>query len=99
MKFEEYVKEGFENYIIFENYNTEAIMKILDYYDRRWPNEPIETAIWMILDKKVSSANPEISFNIEEEINSKIQHIIEKNTKVINTRVEGKKNFIIVDDI
>lgn len=99
MKFDEYTKEGFENYIVFEDYNTETVMKLLDSLDRSWPNEPIETAIWMNLDAKVSAANPELILSVENNINAKMQRIIERNAKVINTRVEGKMNFIVVDDV
>lgn len=99
MKFDEYTKEGFENYIVFADYNVETVMKLLDYLDRGWPDEPIETAIWMNLDAKVSAANPELTLSVENTINAKMQRIIERNVKVINTRVEGKKNFIIVDDV
>lgn len=99
MKFDEYTKEGFENYIVFADYNVETVMKLLDYLDRSWPDEPIETAIWMNLDAKVSAANPELILSVEDTIDAKMQRIIERNVKVINTRVEGKKNFIIVDDV
>lgn len=96
-KISDYIKDGIDVLVKISEYDqSETLMKVLDYIDDQWPNEPIETAIHMCLDKTIIN-HKELIINVDSLDNTSIR-IIEANSKIINVEDRKTEIYLSIED-
>ena len=97
-KISDYMKDGVDVFIKISKYDqSETLMKVLDYIDDQWPNEPIETAINMCLDEVVSKSTKELILNVDK-LDSASIRIIEANSKIVNVEDRKTEVYLSIED-
>lgn len=97
-KISDYIKDGVNVFIKISKYDqSETLMKVLDYIDDQWPNEPIETAINMCLDEVVSKSTKELILNVDK-LDSASIRIIEANSKIVNVEDHKSEIYLSIED-
>lgn len=97
-KISDYMKDGVDVFIKISKYDqSETLMKVLDYIDDQWPNEPIETAIDMCLDEVVSKSTKELTLNVDK-LDSASIRIIEANSKIVNVEDRKSEIYLSIED-
>lgn len=97
-KISDYMKDGVDVFIKINKYDqSETLMKVLDYIDDQWPNEPIETAIDMCLDEVVSKSTKELILNVDK-LDSASIRIIEANSKIVNVEDRKSEIYLSIED-
>lgn len=97
-KISDYMKDGVDVFIKISKYDqSETLMKVLDYIDDQWPNEPIETAINMCLDEVVSKSTKELILNVDK-LDSASIRIIEANSKIVNVEDRKSEIYLSIED-
>lgn len=97
-KISDYMKDGVDVLIKISKYDqSETLMKVLDYIDDQWADEPIETAIHMCLDKTIVNPNKELIVNVDSLDNASIR-IIENNSKIVNVEDRKSEIYLSIED-
>ena len=97
-KISDYIKDGVDVFIKISKYDqSETLMKVLDYIDDQWPNERIETAIHLCLDKTILNPNKELIINVDTLDDTSIR-IIEANSKIINVEDRKSEVYLSIED-
>lgn len=97
-KISDYIKDGVDVLIKISKYDqSETLMKVLDYLDDRWADEPIETAIHTCLDKTIVNPSKELIVNADSLDNTSIS-IIEANSKIVNVEDRKSEIYLSIED-